>query len=187
MTKGGGVNNAYSKTPELDQLVEDAREGNDSAFEKLWRHFQPKMLRYLSMFTRDAEDICSEVWIRIAGAIKGFDGDSSAFQGWVFTIARNAATDHARKQKRMGHSVELKDDDWIKRDSPMVEVTDLLKTLPKDQAEIIMLRIVVGLNFEQVAEITGKSASNVRVLSHRGLARLSEELTKSGYKRGGAE
>lgn len=184
---GGAENDAGSDMLNLDQLVEEARNGNDSAFEKLWRHFQPKMLRYLSMFTRDAEDLSSEVWIRIAGAIKGFVGDSSAFQGWIFTIARNAATDHARKQKRVGHHVELSDENWVRNDSPLVEITDLLKRLPTDQAEIIMLRVVVGFEVERVAEITGKSPSNVRVLSHRGLAKLNEVLTKSGYKRGGAQ
>ena len=67
----------------------------------------------------------------------------------------------------------------------MVEVTDLLKHLPREQSEVIMLRIVVGMDVEQVSEITGLSAANVRVISHRGLAKLNELLTKSGYKRGG--
>ena len=69
----------------------------------------------------------------------------------------------------------------------MVEVTDLLKHLPREQSEVIMLRIVIGLDVEQVAEITGLSAANVRVISHRGLGKLNEMLTKSGYKRGGGK
>lgn len=171
--------------PELDLLVDEARNGNDSSFEKLWLHYQPKMLRYLSMFTRDAEDLCSEVWIRIAGSIKGFVGDSSAFQGWIFTIARNAATDHSRKEKRIGPKSELRDNDWVKSDSSLLEITDLLKELPEDQREVITLRIIIGLEIEKVAEITGKSSSYVRVLSHRGLAQLNKDLIKSGYTRGG--
>jgi RNA polymerase sigma-70 factor (ECF subfamily) len=113
MEDSGAVPKNSSSMSELDLLVDEARDGNDSAFEKLWRHFQPKLLRYLSMFTKDAEDLCSEVWIRIAGAIKDFDGDSSAFQGWIFTIARNAATDHSRKEKRKGTHVEISESDWV--------------------------------------------------------------------------
>lgn len=176
-----------SPMSELDLLVDEARNGNDSAFEKLWRHYQPKLLRYLSMFTKDAEDLCSEVWIRIAGAIKGFVGDSSAFQGWIFTIARNAATDHSRKEKRFGNKTEISENDWVRSDSSLLEITDLLKGLPADQCEVITLRIVVGLEIEQVAQITGKSSSNVRVLSHRGLAQLNKDLLKNGYKRGGGQ
>jgi DNA-directed RNA polymerase specialized sigma24 family protein len=68
-----------------------------------------------------------------------------------------------------------------------LEVTDLLKGLPIDQCEVITLRIIVGLEIEQVAQVTGKSSSYVRVLSHRGLTQLNKELVKSGYKRGGAQ
>ena len=179
---------ALSGEPEkekLDNLIKDASSGSDSAFELLWRQFYPKMLRYLLMFTREAEDICADVWIKIAGAIKGFVGDAAAFQGWIFTIARNAATDVARREKRIGQTVEIQETDWVSNDSSMVEVTDLLKHLPREQSEVIMLRIVVGMDVEQVSEITGLSAANVRVISHRGLAKLNELLIKSGYKRGG--
>ena len=187
MENQGIASSPGSSLSELDLLVEEARDGSNPAFEKLWRHYQPKLLRYLSMFTRDAEDLCSEVWIRIAGAIKGFVGDSGAFQRWIFTIARNAATDHARKEKRIGPKAELNDDDWVKSDSSLFELTDLLKGLPADQCEVITLRIIIGMEIEKVAQVTGKSASYVRVLSHRGLAQLNKELVQSGYKRGGAK
>lgn len=172
----------------LDNAVTEATNGSDAAFETLWRYFYPRLLRYLAMFTKDAEDLCSEVWIKIAKAIRNFSGDAKAFQGWIFQIARNAATDHARKSKREGATSELQESDWISRDSSMVEVTDLLRRLPKDQAEVIMLRVIVGMEVELVADITGKSAANVRVLSHRGLLELKESLTISGYSRrkGGA-
>ena len=111
-------------------------------------------------------------------------GDSSAFQGWIFTISRNAASDHARKEKRIGPKSELRDNDWVKSNSSLLEITDLLKELSEEQREVITLRIIIGLEIEQVAEITGKSSSYVRVLSHRGLAQLNKDSIKSGYTRG---
>ena len=179
MAKAEKSYKALSSAPEkeqLDNLVTEASNGSDSAFELLWRYFYPKMLRYLLMFTREAEDICTEVWIKIARAIKGFVGDAVAFQAWIFTIARNAATDAARKEKRIGHLLEVQEDDLVANNSSLVEVIDLLKQLPKEQSEVIMLRIVIGLDVEQTAEITGQSAANVRVLSHRGLAKLRKEM-----------
>lgn len=165
---------------DFDQLVEEAVRGSDSAFTLLWRNYQPRMVRYLAMFTNEPEDLCSEVWIKIATSIKGFQGDSKAFKGWIYTIARNAATDLARKKQRSGTSVELDESDWIGENSTMVEVMDLVKRLPQEYAEVIMLRVVADLDASEVAEIVGKTQGNVRVLTHRGLKQLNEMLTKGG-------
>ena len=65
---------------DVDHLVQEASNGSDNAFIALWKIFYPKLLNYLRRFSQDAEDLCSEVWIRIAGSIKGFPGNGSAFQ-----------------------------------------------------------------------------------------------------------
>jgi RNA polymerase sigma factor (sigma-70 family) len=119
---------------DFDQLVKEAVGGSDSAFTLLWRNYQPRMVRYLAMFTNEPEDLSSEVWIKIATSIKSFNGDSKSFQGWIYTIARNAATDLARKKARSGTSVELDEADWVGENSTMVEVMDLVKRLPQDYA-----------------------------------------------------
>jgi RNA polymerase sigma-70 factor (ECF subfamily) len=168
---------------DFDQLVKEAVRGSDSAFTLLWRNYQPRMVRYLAMFTNDPEDLSSEVWIKIATSIKSFNGDSKAFQGWIYTIARNAATDLARKKARSGTIVELNEADWVGENSTMVEVMDLVKRLPQDYAEVIMLRVVANLDASEVAEIVGKTQGNVRVLTHRGLKQLNEMLTNGGYGR----
>jgi RNA polymerase sigma-70 factor (ECF subfamily) len=165
---------------DFDQLVEEAIGGSDSAFTLLWRNYQPRMVRYLAMFTNEPEDLCSEVWIKIATSIGSFQGDSKAFKGWIYTIARNAATDLARKKQRSGINVELDEADWIGENSTMVEVMDLVKRLPQEYAEVIMLRVVGDLDASEVAEIVGKTQGNVRVLTHRGLRQLNEMLTKGG-------
>ena len=168
---------------DFDQLVEEAVHGSDSAFTLLWRNYQPRMVRYLAMFTNEPEDLCSEVWIKVATSIKSFQGDSQAFKGWIYTIARNAATDLARKKQRAGTSVELNETDWIGENSTMVEVMDLVKRLPQEYAEVIMLRVVADLDAREVAEIVGKTQGNVRVLTHRGLKQLNEMLTSGGERR----
>jgi len=52
--------------------------------------------------------------------------------------------------------------------------------LPMDQAEIIMLRVMVGLDTRQVARIVGKSPGAVRVAAHRGLRRLASLANRAG-------
>ena len=61
----------------------------------------------------------------------------------------------------------------------------LIATLPPDQAEVVLLRVVAGLEVAEVAAITGKHPGNVRVLSHRALRRLAEVLGAAPRVRGG--
>jgi RNA polymerase sigma-70 factor (ECF subfamily) len=56
----------------------------------------------------------------------------------------------------------------------------MIARLPRDQAEIVTLRVVAQLDVAEVAEITGKTANHVRVLSHRGLRQLAKLLSSSG-------
>jgi RNA polymerase sigma-70 factor, ECF subfamily len=55
-------------------------------------------------------------------------------------------------------------------------VLALLRRLPVDQAEVILLRVVSGLSAARVGGIVGKRPGTVRVLQHRGLRRLAELL-----------
>ena len=59
-------------------------------------------------------------------------------------------------------------------------VMDLIKSLPREQAEIIMLRVVAGLDTGDVAKIVGKTPGAVRVSAHRGLRRLAGQVTQAG-------
>jgi hypothetical protein len=52
----------------------------------------------------------------------------------------------------------------------------LVATLPADQAEAIVLRVVAGLAVHQVASVMGKPPGTIRVLTHRGLRKLAERL-----------
>ena len=56
----------------------------------------------------------------------------------------------------------------------------LLSKLPPLQAEVIMLRVVAGLDTDAVAELLGKTPGNVRVMAHRGLKRLEDLLGRIG-------
>jgi RNA polymerase sigma-70 factor (ECF subfamily) len=56
----------------------------------------------------------------------------------------------------------------------------LVSRLPSPQADVIMLRVVAGLDTDQVAVILGKTPGNVRVMAHRGLKKLEALLGQSG-------
>jgi len=163
-----------------------ARQGDDRPLASLWRELQPGLLRYLrSVDPAVAEDIASDTWLEVTRRLDRFTGDERDFRGWLFTIARHRLIDNRRRAARRRTSPVA----WIPErpgdDDPAADVLADLSTaesvrlvseLPPEQAEAVLLRVMVGLETEQVARIMNKQPGNVRVLSHRGLRNLARRL-----------
>jgi RNA polymerase sigma-70 factor (ECF subfamily) len=177
-----------------ERMVEDfagtlraAAAGEEWAIGRLWRALQPRLLRYLSVRVgQAAEDVASEAWIRVARNLGSFEGGQEEFCAWFFTIARRALIDWQRRACRRPATTVLHDEDVVTGgDDPAVEtverlgldhVLELVRRLPEDQADVILLRVVAGLDTERVAAIVGRSPGAIRVMQHRGLRRLAELL-----------
>jgi RNA polymerase sigma-70 factor (ECF subfamily) len=181
MAKRGTRSKSGSTMPDLDETVSKATTGDQNAFVKLWQFFYPRILKFLYSITGDAEDVCSEAWIKIAAAIKTFKGDGKAFVTWIYTIARNLAIDHLRTLGRRGPTEEVLDHHAVASDQYPSDVHSMLKCLKSEEAEIISLRVIAGLDVPSVASITGKSEANIRVITHRSLNKLNEQLRKDGW------
>jgi RNA polymerase sigma-70 factor, ECF subfamily len=168
-----------------------AQGGDDKAFACLFRDVQPALLRYLRVITPDAEDVAGDTWLQVVKGLPGFRGSEEAFRAWLFTIARHRAVDAGRSRSRrpdvplaVTESVEqqLAPDtaDVAMEVISTQSVLKLIKTLPPDHAEIIMLRVVAGLEAADVARIVGKTPGAVRVTAHRALRRLAEVAARAG-------
>jgi RNA polymerase sigma-70 factor, ECF subfamily len=178
--KTGGMLDGFAET------LQAAQAGEEWAIACLWRDVQPRLLRYLAARERGAaEDVASETWLRAARRLAGFRGGESEFRAWMFTIARHALIDWQRRVRRRpvvaAGSDDVADGGW--RHDPADEAIERLETeralglirrLSPDQAEVILLRVVAGLDVARVAQILGKKPQAVRVLQHRGLRRLAE-------------
>jgi RNA polymerase sigma-70 factor (ECF subfamily) len=184
LTSGAGT--AWSG--DLDGALRAARNGDEDAFRTLYRKIQPRLLRYVQTLVGDeAEDVTSEAWLHIAKDIGSFDGDIDGFGGWSATIARHRALDHLRYRRRRPVEHAPADDF---RELPATDDTEkmaldslsteaalaLIARLPREQAEIIVLRVVVGLDAKTVATVLGKRPGAVRTAAHRGLRRLAHVL-----------
>ncbi|HEX6360823.1 MAG TPA: RNA polymerase sigma factor [Actinophytocola sp.] len=169
-------------------MVREARGGSEEAFRELYREVQPGLLRYLrGMVGADAEDLASETWLQIARDIRSFRDEGVGFRGWAVTIARHRALDHMRRNRRrpvtdVSADVLTEMADWhdtaeqvIRLESTHATIA-FIATLPRDQAEAVLLRIVVGLDVEAAAQVMGKRAGAVRTATWRGLRRLSQRL-----------
>ena len=174
----------------LDHAVEAMLGGDEAAFRLVYRHVQPPLLRYLTVLVgpADAEDVASEAWGQAFRDLDRFEGDADGFRGWITTIARNRALDHLRHASRRPTSdepieemVDLRDEVDVEADTlgrvQSEAAIALIATLPRDQAEAVMLRAVLGFDAPTAGRILGKRPGAVRVAAHRGLRNLEKKLS----------
>jgi RNA polymerase sigma factor (sigma-70 family) len=173
---------------ELGDAVERARNGDEAAFGTVYRELHPLLVGYLyGLVGDDADDVASEAWHDVVRDLRGFRGEGPAFRGWVATIARHRALDHLRRIKVRPRTTALDDgttEPVATRDSEGLALENLsteralalIAELPRDQAEAVLLRVVLGLDAPMAARVLGKRPGAVRTAAHRGLKRLSERL-----------
>jgi RNA polymerase sigma-70 factor (ECF subfamily) len=158
--------------------------GDPAAFAELWRALHPLVLRYLRVVCGEAaEDVASETWLQASRDLSRFSGGTTAFRVWLFRIARNRGIDENRRA-------------WRRREEPHPTVQEvgtvrdvaldagdrsgtewalrMIRTLPTDQAEAVMLRVVAGLDVAGTAKVLRKRPGAVRIATMRGLRRLAE-------------
>jgi RNA polymerase sigma-70 factor (ECF subfamily) len=159
------------RRPAFEEVLESARQGSPWALGWLYRRFQPALLRMLVVIApHHAEDIASDVWLEVAGTLSRFCGDERAFRGWLATTARRRVIDASRHRGRRAE----RDDDEEAFASFAARVVSVL---PPDQADVVLLRVVEGLDVEAVARALGKPPGAIRSLQHRALRRLAREHT----------
>jgi RNA polymerase sigma-70 factor (ECF subfamily) len=174
--------------PKLESALRAAQAGDGNAFRLLYRDLQPRLLRYLrALVGTEAEDVAADAWLQIARDLGSFEGDYDRFRGWASTIARHRALDHLRRiGRRPDGSVDIATlGDLAARDDTEQDALERLSTdsaialicdLPRDQAEAVLLRVVVGLDAKEAGRVLGKRSGAVRTAAYRGLRRLAERL-----------
>jgi RNA polymerase sigma-70 factor, ECF subfamily len=197
LSADGAVRLTGAREPERPQVADlaeavcQAQDGDEDAFRVLYRDIHPRILRYLRVIVgNDAEDVASETWLHIAKGLHTFSGDSDGFRGWTATIARNRATDHLRQRRRRASTVPVPAEEFSylagaddTADSALEGIStgaalSLIARLPRDQAEAVLLRIVIGLDSVAAAEVLGKRAGAVRTAAYRGLRKLANLLAE---------
>ena len=175
-------------TCDFEDRLARAKAGDEGCFVELFRSVQPALLRYLGTVGGSlAEDVAGETWVSVVRGLHRFSGDEDGWRAWVFTIARARLRDAQRRAARAPQMVEAFDTLESRPDSLDVAAhveqifsteaaLALIRRLPRDQAEAVMLRHVAGLDVARTAKVLGKRSGAVRVAAHRGLRRLSEML-----------
>lgn len=186
-----------NRDPDLVEALDCAKRGDERAFAVVYRTLQPGLLRYLySLVGSDAEDVAADTWLQVARDLPTFSGDDTGFRGWVATIGRHRALDHLRRMRRRPIAAAPVEElaELVAANDTAGAVDEALGTqaalaminaLPRDQAEAVLLRVVLGLDAETAGRVLGKRAGAVRTAAYRGLRRLAANLDATHKVPGG--
>jgi RNA polymerase sigma-70 factor, ECF subfamily len=182
-----------SDDDEFEARLVAALEGSEWALTGLYRAVYPRIVAYLrGVEPADADDLASDTWLDVARGLERFRGDERAFRAWAFTIARRRVSDlrrHRIRKRIVPTSPDLLAESGGVGDAEQDAFASLgtdwafgliTSSLPRDQAEVVLLSVLGDLGANEVARIIGKRPGAVRVLQHRALRRLARVLETQG-------
>lgn len=166
---------------EIDQFtIERAKSGDKKAFQKLYDFYADyvwvQVYRTVNGSKDDAEELFQQIFIRIYKKL-GLYSFKSSFSTWIYRLAYNVMMDFFRKRKTFWERFLPFNEEQLGKEEEefSAEIDQVLATLPADERYLLTAREVEGLSFDELAEITGKSAGSLRTTIHRIKTRLREE------------
>ena len=181
-------------------IVQRVLEGDTNAFEELVLEYEKKVynvaLRMLNN-SEDAADMTQEAFIKAYNSLSGFRGDSK-FSVWLTRIVSNLCLDFMRsRNRRPTVSLSMEDEDGedvqldiadtsqspeqlLERSLTRESVRRGLQSLPEDYREILLLREIQGLSYDEIAAALDIEVGTVKSRIFRGRKKLCDYLIKDG-------
>ncbi len=166
--------------------VSACQAGDLTKFDAIYTENVDAVYRFLyrrTLHRPTAEDLTSTAFIKAMESIRSFDPSKGKLRAWLYRIARNSLIDHYRTSRPTA-SIETVWD--LSGDEVASLATErgidagllhkALATLSPDQREIVLLRVWEGLSHKEIADLTGKTESNSKVIFSRAVAELRTQL-----------
>jgi len=188
------------------------QQGDAAAFEALMARHERPLWTFVRRFVGDpdtAADLLQEVFLRVVGAAADWKPDAKV-STWLYTIARNLCTDHARRAvHRRASSLDAPvrpisgdssgpilvdrvaardagaEDEAMDRELRL-HIDRAVDLLPADQREVFLMREVMDLSFAEIARAVGASEPTVKSRMRYALEKLRQALGAFHEPRGGA-
>jgi RNA polymerase sigma-70 factor (ECF subfamily) len=176
------------------ELIKKAQRGDPKAFGDLYESHAPAIFRYLYSHLdnlMDAEDLTGEVFMKAWRSLPKYSERGVPFLAFLFRIARNILVDHYRKNNQLetkdpeemdGYSAEVTSEpsELVGSQIEHQRILRVLRKLRIDYQSVLLLRFISELSPEETAQVMNRSVGAIRVLQHRALAVLREELNDLG-------
>lgn len=170
--------------PAEDQLLVRARQNDESAMLQIYDYYFPPIFQFIRLRVDDqqqAEDLASDVFLKLVQAMHGRNAPTHSLRGWLFRVARNVLHDYYGKEKKFTTTTL---EEWLPaptsgdpeiqfmRSLSVERMRHALKMLATDQQEVLILRFGQTLSLQETADIMGKSLSAVKSLQFRAVNTL---------------
>jgi RNA polymerase sigma-70 factor (ECF subfamily) len=164
-----------------DAIVRAAQQGDRAAFGVLYEQYSRMVHGILLAHApySDVDDLMQDVFVRALRQLPTLR-EPGAFGGWLCSIARRAATDHARARRRFLFRMPERSG-GPRPDGEAFAVLESIRQLPESYRETLLLRLVEGMTGPEIAGRTGLTPESVRVNLCRGMKML-RELLEGGKK-----
>ncbi len=166
-----------------EELVLAIRRGDTEAYQSLVARYHEKLSRYVRKFTTaedEINDIVQESFIRAHKSLHTFDSERS-FSPWMYRIVRNTALTHLERSQKKGEifldheqqdSALFEDfeksalENWLQEELRL-QVREAIRALPDQYAEVIYLRYIDDLSYQEISEVLDKPVNTVGTLVRR--------------------
>ena len=181
-------------------VIRRVQNGDANAFEALVSAYEKNVynlaLRMMGN-AQDAEDMAQEAFLKAYNSLPSFRGDSK-FSVWLYRIVSNVCLDQLRKKsKRPTVSLSMEDEDGEETQLDLPDTAQSpeevlekkltreavrrgLAQLPEDARQILLLREIQGLSYEEIGETLGLEAGTVKSRIFRARKRLCAFLLEDG-------
>ena len=147
---------------------------------KLYEDYHMKVLRYINSQVNDyylAEDLCSDVFVKVYEKLDSFDDSKASISTWIFTITRNKLIDYYRTRKVMVEIPETLtyEEDYGDVDEEMLEnLAVALKNLDERSRKLIVKHYYEGQKLKDIAEELDISYPYAKILHKKALFKLKK-------------
>jgi RNA polymerase sigma-70 factor (ECF subfamily) len=175
------------KNTEDEFLIQQFKDGNMDAFDALYRRHLPIVYNWVRFLIPldDVEDVTQEVFIAVYKSLSRFRGQSQ-FRTWLRTLANRKIAEYYRLRSRKKEPPQTTPLDTIsqsegsssKRMEDHIALQKALLELPENYREVILMRFLEDLQFNEIAEIKGHHLEAIKSLYRRACVALRELLDR---------